>query len=142
MRRHFFVDTILLPWCHNIIKRLKSVSVPSLGFRHKLSRLLFFFQESGVLEDLGGFERHRHVHRKKLLPVVRLFWGRVPWRRGKRLNMCRKPRLGTENDFNHLMLWCYDIMIVWYQKKIISHSHIKMKTERWKQKSPRLHWTR
>ena len=62
----------------------------------------FCFQETGVLEELGRFERHWHVRRKKLLPLMRLFLGRLPWRGGKRLNMCRKPRLGTENDFNHL----------------------------------------
>ena len=64
----------------------------------------FCFQETGVLEELGMFERHWQVGRKKLLPVVNLFLGRLPWRRGKRLNMCRKPRLGTENDFNHFVL--------------------------------------
>ena len=74
----------------------------------------FFFQLSGVLEELRGPQRHWHVPRKKLLPVVRFFLGRLPWRRGKRLNMCWNPRLGTENDFNHLMLWCYDNMIVWW----------------------------
>ena len=61
----------------------------------------FCFQETGVLEELGRFERHWQVRRKKLLPLMRLFLGRLPWRGGKRLNMCRKPRLGTENDFNH-----------------------------------------
>ena len=64
----------------------------------------FCFQETGVLEELGRFERHWQVGRKKLLPVVNLFLGRLPWRRGKRLNMRRKPRLGTENDFNRLVL--------------------------------------
>ena len=38
---------------------------------------------NSVLDELGGFERHWHVRRKKLLPVVRLFLGRLPWRRGK-----------------------------------------------------------
>ena len=64
----------------------------------------FCFQETGVLEELGRFERHWQVGRKKLLPVVNLFLGRLPWRRGKRFNMCRKPRLGTENEFNHSVL--------------------------------------
>ena len=68
----------------------------------KIFKVNFCFQETGVLEELGRFERHWHVGRKKLLLVVNLFLGRLPWRRGKRLNMCRKPRLGTENDFNHL----------------------------------------
>ena len=70
----------------------------------KILEVNFCFQETGVLEELGRFERHWHVRRKKLLPLMRLFWGRLPWRGGKRLNMCRKPRLGTENDFNHLVL--------------------------------------
>ena len=46
------------------------------------------FQETGVLEELGGFERHWDVRRKNLLPVVRLFLGRVPWRRGKSGTNC------------------------------------------------------
>ena len=73
----------------------------------------FCFQKTGVSEELDGFKGHGQVVCEKLLPVVRLFLGRVPWRRGKRLNMCRNPRLGTENDFNNLVLWCYDDMIVW-----------------------------
>ena len=63
----------------------------------------FCFQETGVLEELGGFERHQHVRREKLLPVVRLFLGRLPWRRGKQPKMCFGPGLGTENDFKHLV---------------------------------------
>ena len=43
----------------------------------------FCFQETGVLEELGRFERHWHVRRKKLLPLMRLFLGRLPWRGGK-----------------------------------------------------------
>ena len=54
----------------------------------KILEVNFCFQETGVLEELGRFERHWHVRRKKLLPVVHLFLGRLPWRRGKRLNMC------------------------------------------------------
>ena len=41
------------------------------------------------------------MRRKKLLPEQPLFLGRVPWRKGKRLNMCRNPRLGTKIDFKH-----------------------------------------
>ena len=54
----------------------------------KILEVNFCFQETGVLEELGGFERHWHVRRKKLLPVVRLFLGRVPWRRGKQGGLC------------------------------------------------------
>ena len=43
------------------------------------------------------------MRRQKLLPVVRLFLGRLPWRRGKQPKMCFGPGLGTENDFNHLV---------------------------------------
>ena len=43
----------------------------------------FCFQETGVLEELGRFERHWHVRHKKLLPLMRLFWGRLPWQGGK-----------------------------------------------------------
>ena len=73
-------------------------------FFSKIFGVEFFFQETGVLEELRFFFPRWHVRRKKLLPEVPLFLGRLPWRRGKRLNMCRQPRLGTENDFNHLVL--------------------------------------
>ena len=55
------------------------------------STLLCFgviFQEPCVLEELGFFERHWQIPRQKLLPVVRLFSGRVPWRRGKQDGLC------------------------------------------------------
>ena len=64
----------------------------------------FFFQETGVSDEPGIFERHQQIRLQKLLPEVGLFLGRLPWRRGKRLNLYRKPRPGTENDFNHWML--------------------------------------
>ena len=87
----------------------------------KILEVDFCFQETGVLEELWISERHWQVGRKKLLPVVNLFLGRLPWRRGKRLNMCWKPRLGTENDFNHLVFACYDHnMIIWYYDILIS----------------------
>ena len=41
-----------------------------------------------VLEELRWFERHRHVRRQKLLPVVRLFSLCDPWRRGKSGTPC------------------------------------------------------
>ena len=62
------------------------------------------FQGTGVLEELRRFERHWHVRRKKLLPLMLLFLGRLPWRGDKRPNICGKPRLGTKNDFNHFVL--------------------------------------
>ena len=46
----------------------------------------FFFQESGVLEELRGRTRHWQMRLEKLLPKVPLLLGRDPWRRGKRLN--------------------------------------------------------
>ena len=49
----------------------------------KTLQVNFCFQETGILEELGRFERHWHVSRKKLSPVVHLFLGRLPWRRGK-----------------------------------------------------------
>ena len=52
-------------------------------FQKNFCKVIFRFQEIEVLEELGEFERQWHVHGKKSLPVVRLFWGRVPWRRGK-----------------------------------------------------------
>ena len=62
----------------------------------KIFRVEFFFQKNEVLEELRFFFPRWHVRRKKLLPEVPLFWGRLPWRRGKRFNMCRKPGFGTE----------------------------------------------
>ena len=64
----------------------------------------FFFQETGVSDEPGIFERHQQIRLQKLLPEVGLFLGRLPWRRGKRLNLCRKSGPGTKNDFNHLVL--------------------------------------
>ena len=64
----------------------------------------FFFQETGVSDEPGIFERHQQIRLQKLLPEVGLFLGRLPWRRGKRLNLCRKPGPGTKNDFNHLVV--------------------------------------
>ena len=60
----------------------------------------FCFQETGDLEEPDSFERHWQIRHKKLLPEVGLLLGRLPWRRGKRLNLCRKSWLSTENDFN------------------------------------------
>ena len=60
----------------------------SLRSQQKIWTSIFCFQETGVLEELGDFERHWHVRRQKLLPVVRLFLGRVPWRRGKQGGLC------------------------------------------------------
>ena len=73
-----------------VIFRPFEVLVPwtSLCRSQKIWTSIFCFQETGVLEELGGFERHWHVRRKKLLPVVRLFLGRVPWRRGKSGTNC------------------------------------------------------
>ena len=42
-----------------------------------------FVQESCILEELGIFERHWQIPRRKSLPVVRLFFFYDPWRRGK-----------------------------------------------------------
>ena len=63
-----------------------------------------FFQETGVSDEPGIFERHQQIRLQKLLLEVGLFLGRLPWRRGKRLNLCRKSGPGTKNDFNHLVL--------------------------------------
>ena len=57
----------------------------------KILILDIFFQETGDLEEPDTFERHWQIRRKKLLPEVGLLLGRLPWRRGKRLNMCRNP---------------------------------------------------
>ena len=52
--------------------------------------LEIFFQEIGELGEPDTFERHWQIRRKKLLPEVGLLLGRLPWRSGKRLNLCRK----------------------------------------------------
>ena len=80
---------IVLKFWENAFRMIWNISY----FDAKQKKLVFFFQkslqadfcfqETGVLEELGGFERHQHVRREKLLPVVRLFLGRLPWRRGK-----------------------------------------------------------
>ena len=77
-------------------------------------RSIFCFQKSEVLKGLWFFNPRWQMRCKKLLPEVPLFLGRLPWRRGKRLNMCSWPWLGIENDFNHLVLWCFDNMVWWY----------------------------
>ena len=51
----------------------------------------FFFQETSVSGQLGIFERQWQIARQKLLPVVHLFLGRVPWRRGKQGDLCFRP---------------------------------------------------
>ena len=68
------------------------------------SLVLDFFSRNWRLDEPGNFERHWQIRRQKLLPEVGLFLGRLPWRRGKRLNLCRKSGPGTKNDFNHLVL--------------------------------------
>ena len=75
----------------------------SLCGAQKIWTSIFCFQETGVLEELGGFERHWDVRRKNLLPVVRLFLGRVPWRRGKQGDLCFFGGFGIQNDFNRLI---------------------------------------
>ena len=70
------------------------------------------FQKSEVLEGLRIFNPRWQMRRQKLLPVVRLFLGSLPWRRGKQPKMCFGPGLGTENDLNHLVLWSGDNMII------------------------------
>ena len=67
----------------------------------------FFFQETGVLEELGFFKPRWQIRRQKLLPVVRLFWGRIPWR-GKNHSICAEnldlaPKMTST-------IWCWDWM--------------------------------
>ena len=62
------------------------------------------FQKNEVLEGLRIFNPRWQMRRQKLLQVVCLFLGRLPWRRGKQPKPCFGPGLGTENDFNHLVL--------------------------------------
>ena len=53
-----------------------------------LASIFFFFEDTGVLEELDFFEPQWQIRRQKLLPEVGLFLGRLPWRRGKRFNLC------------------------------------------------------
>ena len=57
-----------------------------LMFFHAFAK--FLFRESQVLEELGIFERHWQIPRRKPVPVVRLFFLYDPWRRGKRVETC------------------------------------------------------
>ena len=59
-------------------------------FLQKNLILEILFQETGDLGEPDTFVRHWQIRRKKLLPEVGLLLGRLPWRRGKRLNLCRK----------------------------------------------------
>ena len=59
-------------------------------------------KESGVLEELWIFDPRWQMRRKKLFPELPLFLGRLPWRRGKQLNLCFGPWLGTKNDLDLL----------------------------------------
>ena len=52
------------------------------------------------MEELGIFEHHWQIPRRKSLPVVRLFSLYDPWRRGKRVGTCFWSGLRAENDFN------------------------------------------
>ena len=61
------------------------------NFRHFLTFSRFCqkkIRESRVLEELGIFERHWQIRRRKPVPVVRLFFLYDPWRRGKRVETC------------------------------------------------------
>ena len=78
------------------------------------------FHKSGVLEELWISEHHWQIPRQKLLPVVRLFLGRVPWRRGKSGTNCFWSGFWTENDFNLFVLWCYDNIIWRYYDSLLS----------------------
>ena len=50
-------------WCDIMVETVKSIN--------------------GFLEELGLFELHWQILRRKSLPVVRLFFLYEPWRRGK-----------------------------------------------------------
>ena len=72
------------------------------------------FSKSGVLEELWIFDPRWQMRRKKLLPELPLFLGRLPCRRGKWFNMCFQPWLGIKNDFNHLVVWLDNNVIIWW----------------------------
>ena len=80
------------------------------SFFSKIFGVDFCFQECKVLEELWIFNPRWQMRRQNSLPELPLFLGRVPWRRGKRPNMCRHLWLGTKND---LTLWCDHNMIIW-----------------------------
>ena len=69
-----------------------------------------FFPRTWVLEELWIFDPRWQIRRQKLLPKVPLVLGRLPWRRGKWVNMCRNPGLGTKNAAT---IWCCDWMMIW-----------------------------
>ena len=93
------------------------------NFFSKIFGVDFLFQKNEVLEELRVSFPRWHVRRKKLLPVVHLFLGRLPWWRGKHPNMCFWHWLSTKTDFNHLVLWCDD-MWTWS----VSYTHLTLPT--------------
>ena len=83
------------------------VSVRHEGPAHALT-----CYQPGEINRLRRRRRRWQMRRQKLLPVVRLFLGRLRWRRGKQPKMYFGPGLGTENDFNHLVLRSGENMIL------------------------------
>ena len=75
-----------------------------IKFLQKILGSICFFQKSEVLEGLRILNPRWQMRRQKLLPVVCLFLGRLPWRRGKQPKTCFGRGLGTENDLSHLVL--------------------------------------
>ena len=68
----------------------------------------FCFQETGVLEELGRFERHWQVGRKKLLLVVD-FWGDFLGE-GVNDSICVET-LDLAPKMT-LTIWCCDVLII------------------------------
>ena len=84
----------------------------------KKNSFFFFFQESGVLEELWFFGRDGQMRLDKWPPK---FWLSALYdfsQRGKSGTYRFWSGFWTENDFNHLVLWCYDVMIMRYDDTI------------------------
>ena len=66
----------------------------------------FAFQQTGVLEKLRWLQRHLQIARKKILPAVRLFLGRLPLQSGN--SICVEildlaPKMTST-------IWSFDVM--------------------------------
>ena len=110
--RQSFVNVVNVANFTNLSRNFTNSPRGSIFWKTNRGR---FFQRDDVLEELCISERHWQLPRKKLLPLVRLFWGRLPW--SKRL-----PFLGINDSICIEILelapkmtptiWCCDVMIL------------------------------
>ena len=70
----------------------------------------FFVQKTWVFEEQWIFNPRWQIRRQKLLPKVPLFLGRLPWRRGKRLNTSKSWTWHQKKlqPFGVVLWWWHD----------------------------------